>query len=54
MFVQGHDARGEIEAWRQDYNLVRPHSSLGNLTPSEFSRTIKTEQTQNPTATKGS
>ncbi|MDP3723123.1 MAG: integrase core domain-containing protein, partial [Candidatus Omnitrophota bacterium] len=25
-----------IEAWRQDYNTVRPHSSLGNHTPAEF------------------
>ncbi|MBU6429464.1 MAG: integrase core domain-containing protein [Cyanobacteria bacterium REEB65] len=27
-----------IEQWRQDYNQVRPHSSLGNLTPEEFAR----------------
>jgi len=32
------DARQIIEAWRIDYNEVRPHSSLGNLTPSEFVR----------------
>ena len=25
-------ARGRIEAWRQDYNRVRPHSALGNPT----------------------
>ena len=25
-----------IEGWRLDYNQVRPHSSLGNLTPREF------------------
>jgi hypothetical protein len=30
------DARGIIEAWRQDYNTVRPHSALGYLTPEEF------------------
>ena len=30
------EARGLIEAWRQDYNTVRPHSSLGDLTPVEF------------------
>lgn len=30
------EARDIIEAWRQDYNEVRPHSSLGNLTPKEF------------------
>ena len=29
-------ARQIIEAWRVDYNEVRPHSSLGDLTPREF------------------
>ena len=32
------EARHQIEAWRQDYNTVRPHSSLGGLTPDEFVR----------------
>lgn len=32
------DARQRIEAWRVDYNRVRPHSSLGNLTPKEYAR----------------
>ncbi|HTD57113.1 MAG TPA: integrase core domain-containing protein, partial [Silvibacterium sp.] len=30
------DARETIERWRLDYNWVRPHSSLGYLTPEEF------------------
>ena len=30
------DAREVIEAWRVDYNTVRPHSSLGYRTPEEF------------------
>jgi hypothetical protein len=25
-----------IDAWRNDYNYLRPHSSLGALTPVEF------------------
>lgn len=29
-------ARRIIEAWRQDYNTVRPHSALGYLTPEAF------------------
>jgi len=29
-------ARQTIEAWRRDYNEVRPHSALGNRTPQEF------------------
>ena len=28
-------ARRIIEAWRRDYNTVRPHSSLGGLAPVE-------------------
>lgn len=35
-FLSIDDARQKIEAWRQDYNLRRPHSSLGNLTPYEY------------------
>ncbi len=35
-FISLEDARRNIEAWREDYNQVRPHSSLGNQTPQEF------------------
>jgi putative transposase len=30
------EARDVIEEWRLDYNQVRPHSSLGDLTPEEY------------------
>ena len=30
------EAKVIIETWRRHYNEVRPHSSLGYLTPSEF------------------
>ena len=29
-------ARRIIEAWRTDYNTVRPHSSLGGMAPADF------------------
>ncbi len=29
------DARAKIEIWREDYNHVRPHRSLGQRTPAE-------------------
>jgi len=29
-------ARTTISAWRQDYNEVRPHSSLGRMPPARF------------------
>jgi putative transposase len=35
-FLTLDDARQTIESWRIDYNQVRPHSSLGYLTPEEF------------------
>ena len=35
-FVDLRNAREVIEAWRVDYNTVRPHSSLGYLTREEF------------------
>jgi putative transposase len=37
-FLNLADARLAIEDWRKDYNQVRPHSALGNLTPETFAR----------------
>ena len=36
VFLSLAGARETIEAWRHDYNYLRPHGSLGALTPSEF------------------
>jgi len=41
------EARTIIQAWRHDYNDLRPHSSLGTLTPTEFAA-LKREQTTPP------
>jgi putative transposase len=38
-FLGLRDAQQKIEDWRIDYNEVRPHSSLGDLTPKEYSTT---------------
>ena len=35
-FLSLAQARQIIEAWRVDYNGVRPHSALGNVSPTEF------------------
>jgi putative transposase len=40
------DAKIVIEQYRRHYNEVRPHSSLGQLTPAEFKRTLS--PTNNP------
>ena len=39
------EMRDAAEAWLIDYNEVRPHSSLGYLTPKEFVETLSTEST---------
>jgi len=38
-FSSVREARDTIETWRRDYNEVRPHSSLDNLSPMEFMET---------------
>ena len=37
-FVDLRDAREKIEAWRIDYNEVRPHSALDGRTPTEYAQ----------------
>jgi putative transposase len=37
-FIILEEARATAEAWRADYNEVRPHGALGNLAPGEFAR----------------
>ena len=37
-FLSLADARVIVERWRIDYNTVRPHSALGNLTPLAFAQ----------------
>jgi len=48
-FVGLAHAREVIEAWRVDYNEVRPHSAIGNLAPAEFVRRARAEL-RSPTA----
>jgi putative transposase len=43
-FASLAEAQVIIEAWRVDYNLHRPHSSLGHLTPNEFVRQRQGQQ----------
>lgn len=47
VFVSLHSAQRIIEAWRQDYNTERPHSSLSDMTPEEFATRFKEHQTEN-------
>jgi putative transposase len=47
VFLSLAEARETIEAWRHDYNHLRPHSSLGALTPTEFA-VLKGQEVQPP------
>ena len=47
VFLNLAEAREIIEAWRHDYNYLRPHGSLGALTPNEFAM-LKGHEVQRP------
>jgi transposase InsO family protein len=40
-FLSMADARQRLNEWRTDYNETRPHSALGNLTPSAFAAQLE-------------
>jgi putative transposase len=42
-FRSRSEAKVVIESWRRHYNEVRPHSSLGYLTPAEFAERLKSQ-----------
>ena len=43
-FQNRTEARVVIEQWRREYNEDRPHSSLGNLTPTEYAKSLSTSR----------
>jgi len=42
-FTSLDDARRKLTAWRQNYNHVRPHSSLNDRAPAEFAKLHRTD-----------
>ncbi len=36
LFLTLDDAKNKLAKWKRDYNKVRPHTSLGDIPPSEF------------------
>ena len=40
-FLSLSHAQKVIAEWREDYNNVRPHGRLGNLSPSEFAAAVQ-------------
>jgi putative transposase len=47
-FLSLEDAREKIEAWKNEYNNFRPHSSLGNLTPAEYAASCALDEAKEP------
>ncbi len=43
-FTSLNDARVKIEAWREEYNERRPHSSLGMRSPREFAQATENQR----------
>ena len=41
--VSGETGEAQIEAWRVDYNVHRPHSGLGNMSPAEWMKRVRNE-----------
>jgi putative transposase len=50
LFTSLAEARRVIEEWRQDYNVLRPHSSLGGMSPDEYRRASKGENMKEPSS----
>ncbi len=44
LFSSLAQAQTAITAWKEDYNRNRPHSTLGNITPSEFAMKMAMEK----------
>ena len=44
LFSSLAEARETLEAWQEDYNRYRPHSTLGNMTPREFAEKMSMDK----------
>jgi putative transposase len=40
VFIDVEDARNKIAEWVEEYHSLRPHSSLGMMTPNEFEQSL--------------
>jgi len=48
LFFDLADVRDKLESWRQDYNTIRPHGSLGDLPPAEYAQRAMRTQFETP------
>jgi transposase InsO family protein len=47
-FLSLEDAKEKIERWREEYNIFRPHSSLGGRTPAEMEKGSEKRTNERP------
>ncbi len=52
-FESLHDAKEQIETWRQEYNESRPHRTLQDRTPEEFAKWVAENRLGEPVVTAG-
>lgn len=43
-FLSLEDAQDKLDQWRREYNHERTHSSLNNMTPAEFIRSLQKDK----------
>ena len=43
-FLSLEDAQDKLDNWRREYNLERTHSSLNDMTPAEFIRSLRKDE----------
>ena len=54
LFTSLSQAQATLEEWRRDYNTVRPHSSIGWLTPDAYAARFTMQRNQGAALTTGS
>ncbi|EPY4185331.1 TPA: integrase core domain-containing protein [Klebsiella variicola subsp. variicola] len=42
--VPADDAQDKLDNWRREYNHERTHSSLNDMTPAEFIRSLRKDE----------
>ena len=48
MFQTLSEVREVTDNWMMEYNEIRPHESLGDLTPEEYRKANEAEENQTP------
>ena len=54
LFSSLSEARSLIETWRIDYNICRPHTSLGGLAPAIYAQRTRNRRPGSPELRMGS